>query len=448
MIILTPFGTTTGLEVVPLPLSSDIPPIKFEDAWIEVTGGQITLRSGKDAYVVLRKQLGQQVATWIGLYRLAREIGYDRPGSFYGAGAWLIGCTTDTRALLDMLRDMADQIQSKAMSGDRFIKRIDQVRSELVAPPQVNAVISSVAKVGAGCLPSGGNAFIVATANHLEIIDWAQNAPSASPYCRVIVGNAEHAPSTFGQTSLSVYQSLASAIDGAYLRVVSDFNQARSLAETHSQQLTQSVSDLEKKNAYLGKQIQDITAKFNEQNIKAADWYNAAKDLQRRLEISEQINKNRDLLDRNNSGQIRPLQSLPGGSNWDGFKQPHGVQPLTFDKQRSPTQNPISYNPKKESSDDVWWYILWAIFLVLFLLIAIMGLGYLYRNQVEKCWFFNYVSCQSDQERQVQRNQDQAYPNDRAQNSVSNPVNGPTDSVRSNLGSGQSIGNPAGVKKP
>ncbi len=448
MIILTPFGTTTGLEVVPLPLSSDIPPIKFEDAWIEVTGGQIALRAGKDAYVVLRKHLGQQIATWIGLYRSAREIGYDRPGGFYGAGAWLIGCTANTRALLDMLRDMADQVQSKAMNGDRFIKRIDQVRSELVAPPQVNAVISSVAKVGSGCLPSGINAFIVAAANHLEIIDWAQNAPSASPYCRVIVGNAEHAPGTVGQTSLSVYQSLASAIDSAYLRVVTDFNQARAMAETHSQQLAQSISDLEKQNAYLGKQIQDVTAKFNEQNINAAEWYRAATDLQRRLEISEQINKNRDLLNRNNSGQISPLQYFPGGSNLGGVKQPYGEQPLNLAKQRSPTQNPISYNPKKKSSDDIWWDILWAIFLILFLMFVILGLGYLYRNQEEKCLFLNYVSCRSEQERQVQRNQDQAYPTDRAQNSDSNQVNGPTNSVRSNLGSGQNIGNSTGVKKP
>jgi hypothetical protein len=106
VITLTLFGTTTGLELQHFPLVNNAPLPKLEEAWIGVTPGQVILRQEKDAYVLFRRTVDQHLVTWIGLYRPAREMGYDRPGGFYGAGVWLVDHVADAKLLVDLLREI------------------------------------------------------------------------------------------------------------------------------------------------------------------------------------------------------------------------------------------------------------------------------------------------------------------------------------------------------
>jgi hypothetical protein len=266
VIILTLFGTTVGLKVLHLPLTKVPTTVKLEDAWIEISGGQMTVRPDKDGFVVLRKMVGPHLATWIGLYRPAREIGYDRSGGFYGAGAWLIDSVVDVALLTHVIRNLADQIRSVAMTGDRFTKCILEARAEFVQPPQTAEMIASLGRTPiAGCNPAGGNAFVVAGNNSLEIIEWAQRALTASVFSRVFVGTAEHAPDGGVSSSTQFFRSLPLALEGVYQRAYTELAATRNELEQSKLQVRKSQVDysvLQAKNL----QLQDRSLQQEDQN--------------------------------------------------------------------------------------------------------------------------------------------------------------------------------------
>ncbi len=228
MIILSLFGTTVGLKVLNLPLAHIPPTVKLEDAWIEISGSQMTLRPDQDGFVVLRKIVGPHIATWIGLYRPAREIGYGRSGGFYGAGAWLIDSVADPSLVNHVIRNLADQIRSVSMEGDQFIKCILEKRAAFVQPPQTAEMISSIGRApSAGFNPAGGTAFVFGGLRPTEVLEWAQLAPSASAFSKVFVGSAEHAPAGGVAASTQLFNSLPVAIEAVYKRASSELSVTR-----------------------------------------------------------------------------------------------------------------------------------------------------------------------------------------------------------------------------
>jgi hypothetical protein len=221
------FGTTTGLEIVEFPLPNT-PRVSLEPSWIEVSSSQIVLRADKDGYVVRRKISDNQVITWIGLYRPAIEIGYDRPGSFYGAGAVLVDSVVDVTRMMEVLKYLAEQIQLKAMNGDRFIRKITDIRSELVRTPDISSLVSNIRKISGGCHPNGEVAFLVANGNTRDVLEWAQLAQSASAYSKLLIGSSDQVPSSSSNGSFPVLRSLSLAIEYSYQRLSSELQSSRS----------------------------------------------------------------------------------------------------------------------------------------------------------------------------------------------------------------------------
>lgn len=221
MISLSLFGTTTGLEVLTYPLGNTAP-FKFEESWIGVSLSQLTLHPNKEAFVVFRKLAGNQLVTWVGVYRPAREIGYDRPGCFYGAGAWIIDRVADANILANTLREMANQIQARAMNGDRFVKKIADAGAEFSPPSQVSSLLASLAAINSGLKPEGEMAFIVESANPTDVIEWAQLASSASHFSKVIIGTTDQRPSSGQSSAIKPFMSLSLAIDHSYRILLAD----------------------------------------------------------------------------------------------------------------------------------------------------------------------------------------------------------------------------------
>ena len=215
MINLTLFGTTTGLEVLHLPIGSNNLPVRFEDAWIEISPNMATLRPERDVVVLSRRNLNGHIATWIGLYRPAREIGYDRPGSFYGAGAWVIDKVADVTCLIETLKNLANQIKALAMNGDRFVKRINEIHPQLVPPEQIATLTASLSNATNGCDPTGETIFIEASNSFSDLLDWGQRAQSASKFSKIIIGNSDQVPESASGSSIKVFKTLAFAIDAA-----------------------------------------------------------------------------------------------------------------------------------------------------------------------------------------------------------------------------------------
>jgi len=226
VIILTLFGTTTGLEVLTIPLS-DAPPFNFEESSIGVNPGHLTLRPNTEAVVVFRRSVGDRLATWVAVYRHAREIGYDRPGCFYGAGAWIIDSVVNENLLAKILREMASQIQALAMNGDRFIKKIADVKDDFTWPVEIASLIKSLTKINSGLESEGESAFIVERANPIDVVEWAQRAPSASRFSKIVIGGSDQLPSSGPSSTFRPFMSLALAIDFSYHRLMADSSEFR-----------------------------------------------------------------------------------------------------------------------------------------------------------------------------------------------------------------------------
>jgi len=214
VINLTLFGTTTGLEVLHLPLGTTKLPIKLEDAWIEISPSLVTLKAEKEVLILNRRLVGEHVATWIGLYKPAREIGYDRTGGFYGAGAWIIDHVIDVTVLYELLTNLVGQISATAMTGDRFTKRINDIQSNLTQPSQISLLADSLSNINGGCHPAGDVAFVTSTSNSLEVLDWAQRAQSAMVFSKVVIGTLSEVPDAGSSTR--VFRSLSIAIEVAF----------------------------------------------------------------------------------------------------------------------------------------------------------------------------------------------------------------------------------------
>ncbi len=271
MIILTLFGTTTGLEVLNLPLSNSAMPFNLEDAWIEVAPSQLIVKPGKEGFVIQRKFIGSQTLTWIGLYRAAKEIGYDRQGSFYGSGVWLVDRLVDVKLLTDILRQMADQIQAKAMNGDTFVKRLADVRGDISPPSQVAALSANPVKINSGCHPSGETAFIAGGTSPLEVIDWAQRAASAHFLARIFIGTQDQSPDLSGRTSTQVFRSLASAIDSTFNRKTADWQKKLTELNLRIKELHQHNADLQDEYANVRSQIEGVRGELNSTKLQLQD---------------------------------------------------------------------------------------------------------------------------------------------------------------------------------
>jgi hypothetical protein len=237
--------------------------LKLEDAWIEISPSQANTSWDKDLFVVFRKIIGPHLSTWIGLYRSAREIGYDRPGSFYGAGAWIIEDTVDVKLITEVLHLMASQVQAKAMNGDRFIKRISDIRSEITPPEQLSNLRKSLSKATAGCHPSGEVGFIVDGKNPLEIIDWAQKAHSANTFSKIFIGSHDQISEHAGSSSITTYRSLAIAIESSYHKRATEFQNLRSDMLLKIKQDEKTISDLQQENNHLDQLLASAKSDVN-----------------------------------------------------------------------------------------------------------------------------------------------------------------------------------------
>lgn len=386
MIILTLFGTTTGLEVVQIPLAEIPASLKFDNSWIEITERQIVTNADNDAFVVFRKLIGSNIVTWIGLYRPAYEFGGSRSGCFYGAGAWLIGCVADVRALTETLRDLANQIQSTAMNGDRFVERISDVRSEIRVTSLASSLTSNLTKVDGGCYPSGDVAFIVSNGNVLEIIDWAQRSKSAYAFSKLFIGGADQVPGHSGPTSFVVHRSLSVAVEAAYVRLGNEYQSIHKNLNVKSDDLARTKLKLDKAE----QNISELRAHIGELQLKVSLDASRIKELDAGLKHSSmQISGlTRGPNDQHQTPQVKSntTSNVPIISWDDDFTISNNFPPNKDDNSPSTkiinkagVTNTITHPHTDSNSDSSNGWIDWivTIFLITFA-IVLVGIGSFY----------------------------------------------------------------------
>lgn len=367
MINLTLFGTTTGLEVLHLPIGSNNLPVRFEDAWIEISPNMATLRPERDVVVLSRRNLNGHIATWIGLYRPAREIGYDRPGSFYGAGAWVIDKVADVTCLIETLKNLANQIKALAMNGDRFVKRINEIHQQLVPPEQIANLTASLTNATNGCDPAGETIFIEASNSFSELLEWGQRAPSASKFSKIIVGNSDQIPESASGSSIKVFKTLALAIDAACQK----FD-----AELHNEQL---------RHKSTVQQYEQILSKYKSER-EVIDQTLAAHDIQLQqvqVRADKCLKAYRELESENNHLQIK-LEQYQRASQ--------GTKPVKIKYQMDEKKPQVEFKSiegrESITNDLLFWITL------IFLLSSIAVVGVKFVATEENCFLWKF-SCQA-----------------------------------------------------
>ncbi len=389
MIILTLFGTTTGLELLNIPLANNVPPLKLEDAWIGVTPSQLTLHPDKDVYLVFRRSVSGHLVTWIGLYRPVREMGYDRAGTFYGAGVWVIDGAVDAKTLIVLLREMLDQVQVNAIQGDRFVKRLADVRGQFTPPSQVSALIGSHSKINSGIKPEGESGFIVEATSSIDVIEWAQRASSANYFAKIVVGAIEQAPNSGQSSGFKVFPSLSMAIDASYQRLSSDYR-------NRFQDLSQNIKSLEKKNTAINSELQNTLIKL--QQSESARELSAQK-------LRESQSNNYALYERNNnfgfqSGLIHDsdfgtsvTQKFPSNTpttssiSSDSFSKERTAQvPRNFTG--TPINSPSEQRPKRKIVEDKPYDII-SLLLVAAIIVMIVIIATMWFTDNNKCKSLN-----------------------------------------------------------
>jgi hypothetical protein len=185
MIILSIFGTARGLEVINFPLSNEPLPFQLENQWLEISLNDVALKPNIDTVFINRRMVAGNTLTWIGVYQHVFEMGYQRQGSFLGAGVWLINSMISADILFPILKNLAEQLKEKATNQVQFTRRIEEVKNEFsFNPSQLTSQEINIT--------NGFNSFadlgFFAPKDHIndiqEMINWAQNARGADLFNR------------------------------------------------------------------------------------------------------------------------------------------------------------------------------------------------------------------------------------------------------------------------
>ena len=420
MIILTLFGTTVGLELQYFPLSNPSPTLKFEEAWIGVTPSQLKLRSDKDSVVVLRKSVNEHQATWIGIYRPAREMGYERPGGFYGAGVWIIDHVADASLLTALLSEMANQIQAKTMNGDCFVKKIADVRNEFTPPSQVKSILASLTKVNSGFKPGGESAFIVEVSNAIDIIEWAQRAQSANHFSKAVLGTLDQIPDVGLSSAFRLFPSHSLAIEAAYQNLASESRSNKLEADNNINYINNQLVEKDKEINALTEAFED---KVNQLKRYEEDRDRRQATMGQYTELQIEVQKAQNSLsmfkfDDDNlinfqttalreqhvtSNDSLSTSNARRTGNANG-RMASGANPNGHAKPRHPSQLPDSDSENHQGPDMEFPHLGIPILIVcLFVVIAIVLIGYFKRDNEHGCTIYK-INCQLETDRPIPQN--------------------------------------------
>jgi len=186
------FGTSNGFEIQTLTRV----PLNVEDLAFAITRSEVELHNRDECVKVFRLRAKSEIFTWIGLYRKAFEIGFSREGGYYGAGLWLAGITVNARLVLDVLKDLADQVNALAITEGQFQRPLSGIIDHMQIPPGLVPLKESSARYLRGGLRPDAvpGAYISQPGSLREIVDWAQNDLPAENFRAMIVAPAANFP--------------------------------------------------------------------------------------------------------------------------------------------------------------------------------------------------------------------------------------------------------------
>lgn len=213
MLIPSIFGTTSGFEVVPL-VGETMP---IADILLEYSPSEMEM-CGEEGFCVVRHNsgVGDGEVTWIGLYRPAKEIGRSRPGGYFGAGVALVDSKAEPTLIVNLLRALVDQVRTLALVDDQFVKKLIDVKSAIVLPPEYRLLkdaVQALTESDEGLHPGGEMGFVTEESEGLlELMRWAQQGESANLFSKIFIGSNASRPASRSKIPQgNIYQNFNAA---------------------------------------------------------------------------------------------------------------------------------------------------------------------------------------------------------------------------------------------
>lgn len=180
------FGTSNGFEIQTLTKV----PLNIDSMVFAVTRSEVELSANDECVKMFRARSKSDIHTWIGVYRKAYEIGFSREGGYYGAGLWLAGITVNARIALEVLKDLADQVNRLALSDGQFKRPLSSIADDMQAPAGLGPLKESSAAYLRGGLSVEAlpTAYFPQYGSPREMVDWAQTAIFGENFRALIVG--------------------------------------------------------------------------------------------------------------------------------------------------------------------------------------------------------------------------------------------------------------------
>ena len=276
MIILSIFGTARGLEVINFPLSNDQVPFNLENQWLEVSLEEVSLQGEQDTIFINRRMIGGNTLTWIGVYRHIFEMGYQRQGSFLGAGAWLINSFIPAEILIPTLQNLSQQVRDKATNQINFIKKIDDIKNEITF--NTSHLPSYERAVNNGLGPFADLGFFTVRDNptHInQMIDWAQGSRAAELFNRGYIGNqTSYVSPNSASSRKQVMIKNQDEADALYVKKLSEVSEQLNLNNANLTQAQQQLGNLEE----LLNQFKAQNTNLNKQLLNQQDEFSRAKN--------------------------------------------------------------------------------------------------------------------------------------------------------------------------
>ena len=289
MIILSIFGTARGLEVVDLYTPKDPIPFQLENQWLEISLNEVALQPNIDTVFINRRMIAGNTLTWIGVYQHVFEMGYQRQGSFLGAGVWLINSTISADILLPILKHIAQQLKDKATNQIQFVKRIEEVKNDFIFNP--SDLTSQEIGISHG-LSSIADAGFFAPKDHAsdfqEVINWAQNARGADLFNRGYISPQEtYVNPATGSSNKLVMLHNSATVDVFYAKKIIELSEQINQQNHQINQLNHQIQQTEQQ---LKMSLQDIEQLKIQNNQLRQESHNHKGDMDRqRNEFQRQI---------------------------------------------------------------------------------------------------------------------------------------------------------------
>jgi hypothetical protein len=166
------------------------------------------------------------------------------------------------------------------MNGDRFVKRINDIHSQLVPPDQIASLSASLSNSANGCDPSGETIFIATNNSFSELLDWGQRAQSASKFSKIIIGNSDQIPESSSGSSIKVFKTLAFAIDAAYQKFDAEFRNAQLHHKSTLQQYEQSLENFKSERVLIDQQLAAHDMQLQQVQVRADNYLKALRELE------------------------------------------------------------------------------------------------------------------------------------------------------------------------